>query len=466
MAQTHSTEKQMGQEQSIEAEATSRRLWVLGIVFMALVFDGYDLVVYGAVLPSLFRDPSQIGQLTPELAGALGSYALIGVLVGALITGTVSDKIGRRKVVLIALAWFSIGMGLNAMVTNATYFGIMRFFTGMGVGALVATVGVVAAEFAPPGKKNLYVGVAYCGVPLGAAMAALLALLLLETIGWRGLFWIGALPLVTLLPLAFIRLPESPLWLAAKGRTADAEAVARKVGIPLPATTVGSATTGQRVGYAALFSSDYILPTLLLGFMSFSGLALTYGLNTWLPKILEDSGFAASSALTFLLLLNGGAVVGVIVLSPIADRFGPKPIVATTFLLAAITIFMLTLGVPTWVLYVAIALAGVGTLGTQVLIYGFVSSFYRTHARGAGVAWCAGFGRLGGVGGPLLGGFLIGAGLTPQQVFLTFAAVALVGMVLTVLVPLRHAEVQSVPVKPSSTPADVGGIPRPGQSRP
>ena len=162
------------------------------------------------MLPTLFKDPSQLGQLTSELAGALGSYALIGVLVGALIAVMLSDNIGRRKVVLIALVWFSIGSCPSAMATNATYFGIMRFVTGLGVGALVATVGAVAAEFAPPGKKNLYVGVAYCGVPLGAAMAALLALLLLEPIGWRGLFWIGALPLVTLLPLAFIRLPEFP----------------------------------------------------------------------------------------------------------------------------------------------------------------------------------------------------------------------------------------------------------------
>ena len=109
MAQTLNAEKQTAQEQSVEAEATSRRLWVLGLVFMALVFDGYDLVVYGAVLPTLFKDPSQLGQLTPELAGALGSYALIGVLIGALIAGTLSDNIGRRKVVLVALVWFSMG---------------------------------------------------------------------------------------------------------------------------------------------------------------------------------------------------------------------------------------------------------------------------------------------------------------------------------------------------------------------
>jgi len=213
--------------------------------------------------------------------------------------------------------------------------------------------------------------------------------------------------------------------------------------------SAAAASAGQRVGYAALFSREYILPTLLLGFMSFSGLLLTYGLNTWLPKILEDSGFAASSALTFLLLLNGGAVVGVIALSPIADRFGPKPIVATTFLLAAMTIFVLTLGAPTWVLYIAIALAGVGTLGTQVLIYGFVSSFYRTHARGAGVAWCAGFGRLGGVGGPLIGGILIGAGLGVQQIFLILAGIAVLGTVFVLIVPSRRERPEVVAIEPT-----------------
>src|SRR5215471_18183375 len=193
-----------------EQEARRRRTvaWVVALAFLGLVFDGYDLVVYGTVLSTFLRDPSQIGPVTPAVGGALGSYALIGVLVGALLAGTMSDVLGRRKLMLLSYAWFSIGMGITALMTTTTGFGILRFFTGLGVGSLVATTGAIVSEFAPPGKKNLCNAIVYSGVPFGSLLSALLAILLLAGIGWRGMFLIGALPIITLLPLAFFKMPE------------------------------------------------------------------------------------------------------------------------------------------------------------------------------------------------------------------------------------------------------------------
>ena len=182
---------------------------MVGLATLGMIFDGYDLVVYGAVVPTFLRDPSQIGHVSPAMAGALGSYALVGVLVGALLAGTVGDIIGRRKVMLTAYAWFAIGMAVTALTSTVSMFGLLRFLTGLGVGALVATTGALVAEYAPPGKKNLATAITYSGVPVGSLLAALLAILLLDQIGWRGMFWIGALPLVTLLPLAFLKMPES-----------------------------------------------------------------------------------------------------------------------------------------------------------------------------------------------------------------------------------------------------------------
>ena len=142
---------------SPEQDARRRRtvLWVVGLATVGLMFDGYDLVVYGTVVSTFLRDPTQIGPVNPALAGALGSYALVGVLVGALLAGSVGDFLGRRKVMLIAYAWFSIGMGITALTSSAGLFGVMRFVTGLGVGALVATTGAIVSEFAPPGEKNL-----------------------------------------------------------------------------------------------------------------------------------------------------------------------------------------------------------------------------------------------------------------------------------------------------------------------
>lgn len=440
--------------------------WVIAIAAAALLFDGYDLVVYGTVVSSLLRDPTQLGALDAAQAGALGSYALMGVMVGALTAGAVGDFLGRRKMMLINIVWFSLGMAFTAMATSVPAFGILRFLTGIGVGALVATAGAVVAEFAPAGKRNFYNAIVYSGVPAGGLMASLLAIVLNGVTDWRGLFMIGALPLVILFPLACLKLPESPRWLLARGRTEDAHRLSVKTGIPLqdkategrptkrqaaegPASdaTASSGTVApppavgkggrELAGFAALATGNYRTPTILLGLMSFCGLLLTYGLNTWLPEIMGQHGYGKTYSLTFLLALNAGAVIGGLVASRSADRFGPRAVVATTFVIAAAALVLLTFDFPLPVLLVAVAFAGVGSLGTQVLVYGFVSNYYPTPARVAGVAWCAGFGRLGGIFGPLVGGFLISARAPSHVAFIVFAAVALAGGLVTVFVR-RH----------------------------
>lgn len=431
---------------------------VIGIVTIAaiaIIFDGYDLVVYGAVLPTLMADASHLGEISAQQGGALGSYALIGVMVGALLTGAFGDRVGRRKMMLINIVWFSVGMAATAFATSITAFGALRFFTGIGVGGLVATAGAVVAEFAPPGKRNLFNAIVYSGVPAGGVMASFLAIVLLDSIGWRGLFLIGALPLVLLLPAALIKLPESPAWLQSRGRTDEAAATCAKYGFPLPAATPAAPT--EKIGFAALATRKYALGTGLLGMMSFGGLLLTYGLNTWLPKIMADAGYDANGSLAFLLVLNGGAIVGGLLASKVADGRGPQSVIATTFLLAAVALVLLTLGFPLPVLLTAVAIAGVGTIGTQVLIYGFVSNYYDTPARGAGVAWCAGFGRLGGIFGPVIGGLLIGAGFANNVNFYIFAGIALAGAAVTYFVPKQADRVSpvQVPDRPVASTVDV-----------
>ncbi|MGW3481158.1 MFS transporter [Rhodococcus indonesiensis] len=424
--------------------------WIVALATAALVFDGYDLVVYGTILPILMKDPTQLGAVSAEQAGMLGSYALIGVLIGALLAGAFGDRVGRRKLTLISITWFSVGMAAAAMTHSVTMFGAMRLLTGIGVGGLIATAGAVVAEFAPPSKKNMYNAIVYCGVPLGGVMASLLALLLRDAIGWRGLFWIGALPLVILLPLVLLRLPESPRWLVARGRIDEAHAITTRTGIPSPTAeelTLERAGA-QKVGFAALATRRYVLGTALLGLMSFGGIMLTYGLNTWLPKIMENAGFDAKNSLAFLLVLNGGAIAGVVLASRTADRTGPQRVIVATFLLAVLSLVVLTLDLPLAVLLGAVAAAGIGGIGTQILIYGFVANYYSTTARAAGVAWCAGFGRLGGIFGPLVGGLILGAGLSSNIAFYIFAGIALLGAGLTVLVPTRH---ETLATSPSDT---------------
>lgn len=449
---------------STDGERDARRMrtvmWVVALATVGLIFDGYDLVVYGTVVSTFLRDPSHIGTVTPAIAGVLGSYALVGVLVGALLAGSVGDILGRRKVMLISYAWFSVGMGLTAMTTTSSMFGWLRFFTGLGVGALVATTAALVSEYAPKGKKNLINAITYGGVPLGSLLAALLAMFLLPSIGWRGLFWIGALPMVTLLPLAYFKMPESVAWLASRGRLDEARALSGRTGVEIPAaepTPSGQAlpVTEGKAGYAGLFSRTYVFPTVILGLMSATGLVLVYSLNTWLPELMLRAGFNAKGSLSFLLVLNGGSLIGGLAASRAADRFGPKPVVACSFAIGAASLVLLTLGFPLAALLAIVAVVGLGTSGTQTLIYGFTANYYRTNVRGAGVAWCAGFGRLGGVGGPMLGGVLIGAGFALDAIFHVLAALGLLGALLTLLVPLArgHRELDTTRIAPAQKTA-------------
>ena len=426
--------------QTREQEQLRRRtsVWVVIVSAIAIIFDGYDLVIYGTVVPKFLADPSHIGPVSPELAGQLGSYALIGVMVGALLSGAISDVIGRRKVILIALAWFSIGMGVTAMTSSALAFGAMRFFTGIGVGALVATAGAIVAEFAPADRRQLYNAIVYCGVPAGGVMASLFAIMFTDAIGWRGLFLIGATPILFLLPMAWFKLPESPLWLESRGRHAEAEELSRATGVPLvahsPQVAAAKDAAPEPVGFAALFSKKYVVSTIFLGLMSFMGLLLTYGLNTWLPVIMSGHGFDAKGSLSFLLTLNLGAVAGALSASWLADKIGARWVIVGLFGIAAVCLLLLPFSLPIAVLLLLVALSGMGTVGVQVLIYGFGSNFYESRARGAGVAWVAGFGRLGGIFGPLVGGFLIAAGIDINLAFQMFAIVAVAGALVT-LVP-------------------------------
>ncbi len=431
--------------------------WVLGITLSGLVFDGYDLVVYGAVMPE-FRKPGGLihnalslesqsafvasvgvdpGALTPAmraaigeaaaLGGVLGSSALFGVLVGALLVGAVGDRVGRRRPMLVSITWLSVGMGLTAMSTSAVMFGTLRFVTGLGIGALVATTAAVVSEFAPRGRKNLANAVVYSGVPLGSTLSALAAIVLLEPMGWRGLFWLGALPLVTLLPVAWFRLPESPAWLESRTR--------RRV------AALQSEHAEERVGFAGIMGRRFLLPTLLLGLLSATGLLLVYSLNTWLPQ-LTGSLLGSRASLALLLALNLGAVAGGLFGSTLADRWGAKPVIAGFFSIGGLGILLVTAtDSPDMIglLLVVIGVVGMGTSGTQTLIYGFVANYYPTSMRGAAVAWCAGFGRLGGVAGPIVGGLLAAAFPTdPTPVFWVLAAICGVGVIICLATPVRH----------------------------
>jgi AAHS family benzoate transporter-like MFS transporter len=435
--------------------------WVTLIGFLGLLFDGYDLVVYGILVPGFLRDPSQLGEMTPATAGAIGSYALAGTLVGAILVAFLGDIIGRRRILLAAFIWSPVCMGITAFTSSVTAFAAMRFITGVGIGLIIAVTGTIIAEFAPPGKKNNYSAIAYAGVGTGGVVAAVLAIFVLADIGWKGMLLIGVIPLV-LVPLAWFKLPESPAWLYSRGAFERAQAIAEKTGAPLVADASSEATTTtqqpvqEKVGLPGLLRRAH-----LRGVVLFAAICLLVQINVavlqvWLPELMNRAGFSTKGSVSFLIALNGGAVIGALIASRIADRIGVRPVVAGQLLIGAAALWLVTRNFPISILLIIVAFAGLGAGAVVNLLYGFMAQYFRTSIRGAGLAWGTSWGRLGNIVGPSALGLLVGAGFALNSIFYLLAGVALTAMVLTLLVPIGRTT-QKQPANATNSVPAMGG---------
>jgi AAHS family benzoate transporter-like MFS transporter len=408
-------------------------LTVLGLCFAVILFDGYDLIVYGAVVPALLQ--YEPWGLTPTEAGMIGSYALIGMLIGALVAGAVTDLVGRRKVLLVSVTWFSLTMVGCALAPSAEVFGLFRLLGGLGLGGVMPTAIALTAEYSAAHRRSLNNALMFSGYPVGGILSAVLALSLMPEFGFRTMFWIGALPLVTVVPLLWRFLPESVSYLAAKGRTEEAAREAARSGVPVPDVSRTSAGSQTKSGVAGLFTRRHLVPAVLFAVTSFFGLLLVYGLNTWLPQIMKAAGYPLSSSLLFLVMMNVGAVAGSILVAPIGDRLGMKPVTVVTFVAAAVSIYLLSSPTAAWVMYTLVAVAGFGTIGTQIMVNAYVAQHFPPEVRATALGWTLGVGRLGAVIGPTFGGFLLASDLATEWNFYAFAIPAAVGALMVFLLP-------------------------------
>lgn len=397
----------------------------IGLGFGAIVFDGYDLIVYGSAIPALLD--YEPWNLSATQVGAIGSYTLLGMFIGAIAFGALTDLIGRRRMFIGALTWFSLAMMLVAAAPTTEMFSLGRFLAGLGFGGIPPIAIALVVEAAPAARRNLANAVMLCGFPVGGVLAAIAGMALLGPLGFRFLFAIGALPLITLVPLALWLLPETSSHQASR-------------------TDNASPRTDRKSELLALLRGRAAIATGLFVITNFCGFLLVFGLNTWLPQLMREAGYNLGSALAFLLTLNVGAVVGGLWGSSFADRYGSRWVATTLFLLAAASLGLLVVPLPTAVLYVLIFVAGAATVGTQIVVYGYVATHYPQSHRATALGLTSGVGRLGGVAGPLIGGVIVGAGLGWSAA--TFATVAAISAVAAALAApaIRGASVASPPL--------------------
>jgi AAHS family benzoate transporter-like MFS transporter len=429
-----------GTIETAETTAASSRLSVrvTALCWVLVLLDGLDLFVYGATLPGVLADKG-FG-LTAVTGGTIGSLTTFGMMLGALASGIITDRIGRRKIILTGVVLFSLAAGACAMAPTVTFFGAARFVAGVGLGGLLPSAIAMVMEYAPPWRKNLAVTVVMTAHQAGGALAGALGMVVVESLGWRSVYWLGAAPIVVILPVVAVMLPESLTFLLAKGKTERARAIADRFSVSLDAFAA-EPDAERRGGLRGLFTPSVRMTTLLFWVASFAGLLLVYGVNTWLPTMMRANGYNLGSAISFLLVINVGGIVGMLVAGRLADRFGSRPVAITWFALTAVGVGLLALKMPLAVTYVVVFLTGGWLFSAQTLIYASVGAYYPADSRATALGWVSGVGRLGAVFGPWLGGILVAGGLSA----LGFGVFALAGLLGAVMVSLVRRLPKPVP---------------------
>ena len=406
--------------------------------FFIISFDGYDLVVYGTVVPTLIEK----WNLSPVEAGAIGTYGLFGMMFGAILFGTLADRIGRKNVIAITLVLFSFFTFLCGFAETPTVFSTFRFLAGLGLGGIMPNVIALLTDYAPKNMRSMIVSIVLCGYSIGGILAPLLGIFLMPKFGWESIFWVAGLPLL-LLPFMYKQLPETASYLIRTGKKEKLISALTKVS---PGSKfnkhdeiVEIKLQETKVPIFGLFKEKRALSTVMFWIAFFSCLLMVYGLNTWLPKLMIEAGYGLNSSLTFLITLQGGAIIGTLIIGRLCDKYGSKKMLIPMYESGAVALTLLGFGGSSFLIYLLVAIAGAATIGAQNIVQAYVSQYYPPNMRSTALGMASGIGRMGGMLGPLLGGFLLSVSLPIHLNFIAFAIPGLIAAAALAIIPVRHA---------------------------
>ncbi|QNQ90815.1 MFS transporter [Corynebacterium poyangense] len=417
---------------------------ILTLCWLAALLDGFDLVVLGTVLPHMLEDPNW--ELTSAQATEVTTSGLVGMTIGAVTIGTITDRFGRRKVLISAVFLFSLFTLPLALHPSVGWFIALRFLAGLGLGGALPIAMALVTEFRGGAKAGSASTALMTGYHVGAVLTAVLALYLISHFGWPSMFLIGGAAGIVLVPFLIWLLPESPHYLINIGKKKEAHSIAEQWGLDLhdDFDRQENANVAEKSSVLALFAPRYRRNTIAIWGTSFMGLLLVYGLNTWLPQIMRAANYPMGDSLGFLLILNVGAVVGLLVAGRLSDNLTPRTTALIWFIASAIFLALLAVRMPMIALYGVVFITGIFVFSSQVLIYGFTAANHPSSIRATAMGFSAGVGRIGAICGPILAGTLAGAGYAYPWGFFAFAAVGALGAVIfSVSTSLRTASIIS-----------------------
>jgi AAHS family 4-hydroxybenzoate transporter-like MFS transporter len=397
----------------INGRPMSAYQWLLLVLcFLIITTDGVDVAIMGFLAPAITKEWG----ISRAAFGVVMSAAPIGLAIGALFVGPLSDRFGRKKMLVGAVAWFGTCSLLCSMANDVYSLSLLRFLTGLGLGAAMPTTTTLLSEYVPEKSRGTLLAIMFTGFNLGSALVGFGAAALLPEHGWRGVLVAGGLIPLVCLPFYLWLIPESARFMVVRKYPSAriARTMRRVVGSDVADTaTFTSVEPSVQSGAPAkaLLSPSYRKITLSLWATYFMGLLVIYLLSGWLPTLIKDAGLSIESAANLTALFQLGGTVGALVVGYLMDRWTPNKVIASAYLGGAVFILLLASGSVQSSMFAAfVLLAGFCMSGAQTGLNAFAPSCYPTAVRATGVSWMQGMGRFGSIFGSFAGGLMLSMG--------------------------------------------------------
>lgn len=421
---------------------------IIALCTAVMLLDGFDTQSISFAAPAI----AATWHVRASDFGFVFGIGLFGGLVGAIITGVIADRIGRKPTLMISVLLFGVVCLATPLAGSMGMLSAIRFVTGLGVGGALPGAIAIAAEYAPERTRATVAAVTFCGIPLGAVIGSVLASQLIPAFGWGSIFLVGGVLPLLLLPFLGACVPESIRFLSIKRNEVAIAKVLARMGVTgerAAQVKIGPIAGTGRAPVRGLFTEGRALGTSLLSVALFLTLLMAFFLVNWIPTLATRAGIGTSAAILGVAALNIGGIVGSLAISKLSDRRVPGRVISASYALGAVAIaFVGQAGASGVWLLITTFVAGVLAIGAQMCTVSLLATYYVTRLRATGVGWGMGCGRVGGIIGPVIGGWLIAASVSMGTIFvitgLVCAACAVTVFALDHLVlrtPARRAAV-------------------------
>ena len=390
-------------------------------VFLNML-DGFDVTAMAFTVDPIGKQL----QIPANQLGIVFSVALAGMMIGAMFVSPLSDRIGRRPMILACTLVVGVTTLLTGLSTSLWALLSLRFLTGLAVGGLLASLAAFVAEYSPEKYRSFTVVLVMAGYPFGAMAGGFIAEHLIPLYGWESVFFAGGTLTLGMLVILYFTLPESLEFLMTK-RPANALEKANKLLVRLgrmrltEMPEIGKAKKEDKTPVHSLVTKERRNKTLTLWSCFFFCFTCLYFLLSWIPKLVIEAGLSLSEGIYASMAFNGGGVVGILLLGWFAARFGLTKLIGTTLVGAVIGmgLFAIASGIDHLIIY----LLAIGVLLQAGFtgLYAVAAKIYPTEIRATGVGWAIGLGRFGAVVGPYIGGILINQQVSIESSFMIFA---------------------------------------------